>query len=133
MPFTAFIIVVSDAIATLSHEKLALLSSVLNIVAPAVESSPSTKKTYETCRRFYQFAEVVVAEKSAVHSQETAQRRSSSRDAQLQSSFHPATTNEMMSQAEWEEVMRSLDMELGDRGSQAMAGDVDPFTQDWTS
>lgn len=133
MPFTAFIIVVSDAIAALSHQKLALLSSVLQVVEPALESSPSTKRTYEICRKFYQFAEVVVAEKSAAHSRETRERPSHSWEAPLQTSFDPSMANGMMSQAEWEEVMRSLEMELGDGASQAMAGEVDAFTQAWGS
>lgn len=133
VPFTAFIIVVSETIASLSPQKLALLHSVLNVFHPVIEDSPSTHRLYDTCRRFYEFAEMVFAAKRPGQSPGPAQRSRGESDAPLHAHFDLSMANQPMSQAEWEDVMHSLEIELGDGASDAMAGDVDLFTLEWGS
>ncbi|KAF2166986.1 hypothetical protein M409DRAFT_23030 [Zasmidium cellare ATCC 36951] len=64
VPFVSFIVIVGHTIATSSANDLALLSSVVSAIKPAVEHTPATQKLYNICQKFYQIADLIVSKQS---------------------------------------------------------------------
>lgn len=121
---------VSEAVALLSRQRLALLHRVLEVMERGIEDSPSTRRLYQTCKQFYEFADLVLAEKAPAAAPATTQGLG---DAPERADGLDSTVdwNEVtMSHAEWEDVMRDLEVQLGDGASGALAGNTDPFALD---
>lgn len=112
---------------------MALLQAVLKVLEPVVDDSPSTCQLYDTCRRFYQFAETVLLERGSGQSLKAMQGPSTAFNMFSGPAVPPIDSTQTMSQAEWEEIMQALEVELGAGASGAMAGDLDPFSQGWDS
>lgn len=116
VPFVSFVVIVGNAIATSSTDDLALLSSVVSIIQPAVEHTPATQKLYNVCQKFYQIADLIVSQRS--------------------DTTHPATKNEAlgvpdgdlpMLEQDWDNVVQGFDLDINGFDVAAMATFVEPY------
>ncbi|KAI1503633.1 hypothetical protein F5X99DRAFT_375034 [Biscogniauxia marginata] len=64
VPFVSFIVLAGNAIATSSSADLALLSSVISVLAPVAANSPAARKMHDACERFGRIANRMVSSAS---------------------------------------------------------------------
>ncbi|KAI1213190.1 uncharacterized protein F4807DRAFT_471636 [Annulohypoxylon truncatum] len=139
VPFVPFIVLAGNAIATSSDTDLALLSSVVSILAPTSASSPTIQKIHDACESFGRIANLVVssANKSPlgsegyqiqVHDHDLAVEASKG-SPRMPSPAQPGPVDYgfPMAQQDWDSVMMGFESELGDYDSRALTNIIEPY------
>ncbi|KAK4496427.1 hypothetical protein PRZ48_012407 [Zasmidium cellare] len=116
VPFVSFIVIVGNAIATSSTEDLALISSVVSIIKPAVEHTPATQKLYNVCEKFHQIADLIIS-----------QQLQSKHPPAKSAAFSTSDGDLPMTDQDWDKFFQGFDMEVGGIGAGAMATFVEPY------
>lgn len=116
VPFVSFVVIVGNAIATSSADDLALLSSVVSIIKPAVEHTPATQKLYNVCQKFHQIADLIVSQRSGNTYMAMKGPQPGGTDGDLP-----------MSEQDWDTVVQGLDLEIDGLDVAAMATFVEPY------
>ncbi|KAF4959225.1 hypothetical protein FSARC_10816 [Fusarium sarcochroum] len=120
VPFTSFIVLAGNTVASSSSEDLALLSAAVLAIKPIASSGPPGKKLFDVCKAFYQFASFSVArqvtESAAVYQQ--AIPTTTFTNPQVTAYEH------IMVPQDWDTVMDEF--ELGD-GAGDLASFMEPY------
>ncbi|KAI1410579.1 hypothetical protein F5Y13DRAFT_202052 [Hypoxylon sp. FL1857] len=138
-PFVPFIVLAGNAIATSSGDDLALLSSVVSILAPPAANSPTARKMHDACERFGRIASLIVSSTNEGSlNQKGYQEQDSANDIAFgNTSGQPAISNRThqspidygfpMAQQDWDSVMIGFESELGDYDSRALTNIIEPY------
>ncbi|KAI0138687.1 hypothetical protein F4776DRAFT_663055 [Hypoxylon sp. NC0597] len=138
-PFVPFIVLAGNAIATSSGDDLALLSSVVSVLAPPATHSPTARKMHDACERFLRIASIIVSSSSASRlNQKEYQEQASTNGIPFGNSTsqpivsNPAHPNSIdygfpMAQQDWDSVMIGFESELGDYDSRALTNIIEPY------
>ncbi|RYP15342.1 hypothetical protein DL765_005776 [Monosporascus sp. GIB2] len=139
VPFASFIVLAGNAIATSSGVDLALLSSVVSILAPIAADYPTVRKVHDACERFHRIASLVVSRTSRyLPNREEYQEQASSTDLAPNDStdglgtFNSAHPNPLdygfpMAQQDWDSVMVGFESELGNYDPRALTYIIEPY------
>jgi hypothetical protein len=134
VPFVSFIVLAGNAIATSSSTDLELLSSILQVLAPAAAESSSSRNVYDACERFGRIANAVVAD--AGENQYQAQNPNTSVPLSCPSAGGNALedTQSMppeyglpMAQQDWDSVMMDFQSEMGEYDSRTLTSILEPY------
>ncbi|KAI1143674.1 hypothetical protein F5Y05DRAFT_407081 [Hypoxylon sp. FL0543] len=138
-PFVPFIVLAGNAIATSSGTDLALLSSVVSVLAPPAKNSPIARKMHDACERFGRIASLIVSNSiERPSSQKEYQQQAPTNDIAFgSSSGEPVTSDRAhpnhldygfpMAQQDWDSVMIGFESELGDYDSRALTNIIEPY------
>ncbi|KAI0376816.1 hypothetical protein F5Y04DRAFT_273468 [Hypomontagnella monticulosa] len=135
VPFVPFIVLAGNAIATSSSTDLALLSSVVSILAPTASNCPTTQKIHDACEKLGRIASLIVS--------------TANRDPLIREDCHQAPRNDLplhdisgipdgtdqfpidygfpMAQQDWDSVMNGFESELGGYDSRALTNIIEPY------
>ncbi|RYP60823.1 hypothetical protein DL771_010355 [Monosporascus sp. 5C6A] len=125
VPFAPFIVLAGNAIATSASVDLALLSSVVSILAPVAADYPTVRKVHDACERFGRIASLVVSSTSvdSPNRKEHKEQASSNDSPPNSSADGPDTFNIAhldpldysfpMAQQDWDSIMVGFESELG--------------------
>jgi hypothetical protein len=136
VPFVSFLVLAGNAIATCSDADLELLSSMVALIAPVAEQSPTARKMHDVCERFARLARLIVAS-SMDRPQEQNFQMIMSSEYPINASPHSNNGGLMvdgyglpMTQHGWDSVMVDFEAELGVPDSRSLTSVMEPyFTQ----
>lgn len=122
-----FLVLAGNAIATLSSDDLALLSSVMGVLDP-VAKYPSTRKMRDACARFYEVATIVVSSTSQAPAPWDANNWpvTMGSNAGMVADMN-APYGFPMSHQSWDTAMVGFETELGDSDFRALADVIEPY------
>ncbi|XXH05467.1 hypothetical protein Hte_011894 [Hypoxylon texense] len=136
VPFVSFIVLAGNAIATSSSADLALLSSVLAVMAPVAGDAPNIRKIHDACQRFSQVASLIVSSTSK-RRKEYEEPVSNDGLPLNGSADGPGISNDThgihidyafpMAQQDWDSAMTGFESELGDWDSRALTSTMEPY------
>lgn len=142
VPFVSFIILAGNAIATSSSADLDLLSSVLSVISPIVETSPLARRMHGACERFFQIAGVIVSAATTSRDSITI-RLSDTTPSEVQTGHEEGKFQEQsaltgdgeqafgfpMALEDWDSVMLGYESELGNGSFDArtLTGIIEPY------
>ncbi|RYO79221.1 hypothetical protein DL762_008269 [Monosporascus cannonballus] len=139
VPFASFIVLAGNAIATSSGVDLALLSSVVSILAPIAADCPTVRKVHDACERFHRIASLVVSRTSRYSpNPEEYQEQAFSNglppndSADGLGTFNSAHPNSLdygfpMAQQDRDSVMVGFESELGNYDPRALTHIIEPY------
>ncbi|KAI1774570.1 hypothetical protein F4818DRAFT_418281 [Hypoxylon cercidicola] len=139
VPFVSFIVLTGNAIATSSSADLALLSSILAIMAPVAADAPNIRKIHDACERFGRVASLIVSstsESSLGHKgyQEPVSHDGLPLDGSTGGPDIPNDAHGIhidyafpMAQQDWDSAMTGFESELGDWDSRALTSTIEPY------
>jgi hypothetical protein len=137
VPFSCFLVLAGNGIATSSRVDLSLLSEVLEVVKLAVDQSPVARKTYEMCESFYRIVDRIVPanlnQPSALLFPPSRQedRSAGGMDPHTVSASDafdaPLLSDLPMLQQDWDNFMTEFDFGMDGVGFGALASDMEPF------
>jgi hypothetical protein len=139
VPFVSFIVLAGNAIATSSNTDLALLSSVVSMLASTAANSPAIQKMHDACERFSRISSLIVlsANKSSLNHQEYQEQASNNGLPPDGSTNEPDMLNHPhmnpidygfpMAQQDWDSVMIEFGSELGNYDSRTLTNIIEPY------
>lgn len=139
VPFVSFIVLAGNAIATSSSADLALLSSVLETMAPVADDAPNIRKIHDACQRFSQVASLIVSSASKSSLRRTEYQEPVSNDglplngsaegSGMPDDAHGITIDYAfpMAQQDWDSAMTGFESALGDWDSRALTSTMEPY------
>jgi hypothetical protein len=137
VPFSCFLVLAGNGIATSSRVDLSLLSEVLEVVKLAVDQSPVAWKTYEMCESFYRIVDRIVPanlneppELSFIPSCQEARSAGGSHPQPESASdaFDATLLSDLpMLQQDWDNFMTEFDFGMDGVDFGALASDMEPF------
>ncbi|KAI0178947.1 hypothetical protein GGR52DRAFT_569850 [Hypoxylon sp. FL1284] len=141
VPFVSFVVLAGNAIATSSTADLALLSSILAIMAPIAADTPNIRKYYEACERFGRVASLIVSNSNQSSVDHKEYQEPDSSGALPLNTNGPAVGSSMandadeihmdfafpMAQQDWDSAMTGFESELGNWDSRALTSTIEPY------
>ncbi|KAI2636520.1 hypothetical protein GGS26DRAFT_581315 [Hypomontagnella submonticulosa] len=135
VPFVPFIVLAGNAIATSSSTDLALLSSVVSVLAPTAPNCPTTQKIHDACEKLGRIASLVVstANRGPLNPEECPQPPRNDLPLEDLSGLpdratqFPIDYGFPMAQQDWDSVMNGFESELGGYDSRALTNIIEPY------
>ncbi|KAI0600387.1 hypothetical protein F4775DRAFT_545619 [Biscogniauxia sp. FL1348] len=141
VPFVSFIVLAGNAIATSSSADLALLSSVISVMAPAAANSPIARKMHDACERFGRIANRIVSSASGAAMGHKAYPEqvfnaglplgvaADGTTAAMPGHAHPVSfeCGLPMAQHDWDCAMMGFEAELEGYDSRALTSIIEPY------
>ncbi|KAI5924816.1 hypothetical protein F4810DRAFT_700572 [Camillea tinctor] len=141
VPFVSFIVLAGNAIATSSSGDLALLSSVVSVMAPAAANSPIARKMHDACERFGRIANRIVSSASEGPMSHKVYQEQVFDNGGLSLGVATDGTTAMpdhthaapfgygypMAQHDWDSAMMGFESELGDYDSRDLTNIIEPY------